>query len=146
MAEAIPSDFWASKRRIEARRKGLALAVIVVLSLIMVIPLAWMVAISLKESTNVFRLPPWNVDWRWLNYVEAWYPYGQPTATGNAWTDFINAFTEKESFWWYLSNTLFITSLSVVGAVFSASLVAFGFARLKFPFRDTLFVIVIGTM
>jgi multiple sugar transport system permease protein len=110
------------------------------------IPLAWMVAISLKESTNVFKLPPWNVDWRWLNYIEAWYPYGQPTPTGDWWNDLIAAFIEKESFWWYLGNTLFITAFSVTGAVLSAALVAFGFARLKFPFRDTLFVMVIGTM
>jgi multiple sugar transport system permease protein len=140
------SDFWASKRRIESVRKGTALVVIVLLSIVMVIPLAWMVAISLKESTNVFRLPPWNVDWRWANYVEAWYPYGQPLATGDWFKDLLAAFTEKESFWWYLGNTLVITSLSVAGTVFSASLVAFGFARLKFPYRNTLFIIVIGTM
>ncbi len=100
MAEKQMNDFWASKRRIETFRKSVALAVIVVLSLVMVIPLAWMVAISLKESTNVFRLPPWNVDWRWMNYVEAWYPYGQPTPTGDWWVDLLASFTEKESFWW----------------------------------------------
>ena len=142
----VQSDFWASKRRIEAFRKGLALAVIVVLSTVMIIPLAWMVAISLKDATNVFKLPPWDVDWRWSNYVAAWYPYGRPIATGDWWKDLIASFVEKESFWWYLGNTLFITAMTTAGVVMTASLVAFGFARLKFPMRDTLFIIVIGTM
>ena len=56
-------DFWASKRRIESFRKGLALVVIIVLSIIMIVPLAWMVAISLKDEVNVFKLPPWK-PWR----------------------------------------------------------------------------------
>lgn len=140
------NDFWASKRRLEAFRKGLALAVILVLSITMIIPLAWMVAISLKNPENVFQLPPWNVDWKWANYVSAWYPFGQPTYTGDFFADIQIMLFEKESFWWYLWNTLVVTSLTVLGVVLSSALVAFGFARLKFPFRDSMFIIVIATM
>ncbi len=46
----------------------------------------------------------------------------------------------------YLKNTLIITILSVIGAVFSSSIVAYAFARMRFPFRDTLFGLVLATM
>jgi multiple sugar transport system permease protein len=143
---AQSNDFWASKKRIDALRKGIALVVILALSITMIIPLAWMVAISLKEPANVFQLPPWNVDWKWANYVGAWYPFGQPAKTGDFWADLQAVFVEKESFWWYLWNTLVVTSLSVLGVMLSSAVVAFGFARLRFPFRDSMFIIVIATM
>jgi multiple sugar transport system permease protein len=55
-------------------------------------------------------------------------------------------FFELESFWWYLWNTVVVTGLSVLGMVLSSSLVAFGFARLRFPGRGPLFVLMIATM
>lgn len=142
----VNNDFWASKRRIEALRKGIALVTILVLSVTMVVPLLWMVAISLKAPENVFQLPPWSVDWKWSNYIDAWYPFGRPHYTGNWWADVQAMLFEKESFWWYLWNTLVVTGLSVTGALLSSAVVAFGFARLKFPYRNSLFIIVIGTM
>jgi len=45
-----------------------------------------------------------------------------------------------------LWNTVFVTILVIVGTVFSSSLVAFAFARLKWPGRDLLFVIMLATM
>lgn len=139
-------DFWASKRRLENLRKGIALAVILVLSVTMILPLAWMVAISLKLPENVFQLPPWSVDWKWMNYVNAWYPFGHPDLTGHYWADIKALLFERESFWWYTWNTLVVTGLSVAGVMVSSAAVAFGFARLRFPMRDALFIIVIGTM
>ena len=46
----------------------------------------------------------------------------------------------------YLQNTLFLCAMNVIGAVFSSAVIAYGFARLKFPGRDTLFLIMIATM
>ncbi len=43
-------------------------------------------------------------------------------------------------------NTLIIASLGTIGAVLSAILVAYGFARFRFPFRDLLFIVLIGTI
>src|SRR5665213_2008165 len=97
--ETVKLDFWASKRRLDVLRKGVALAAILVLSISMVIPLLWMLAISLKDAQNVFQLPPWRVDWRWSNYVDAWYPYGQPATTGVFWDDVRALLFDKESFW-----------------------------------------------
>lgn len=46
----------------------------------------------------------------------------------------------------YLKNTLIIVVLSVIGTLLSASLVAYGFSRLRFPGRELLFKILLATM
>jgi multiple sugar transport system permease protein len=46
----------------------------------------------------------------------------------------------------YLRNTVFLVVMNVVGTVLSCSLVAYGFARLRFPGRDVLFNVMLSTM
>ncbi|RYG24442.1 carbohydrate ABC transporter permease [bacterium] len=46
----------------------------------------------------------------------------------------------------YLKNTLILAVLCVVGTLLSSSLVAYGFARLRFPGRDLLFKALLATM
>ena len=46
----------------------------------------------------------------------------------------------------YVRNTSLITAASIVGALASSSIVAFGFARLRFPGRDALFLILLATI
>ncbi|MEQ1934624.1 MAG: carbohydrate ABC transporter permease, partial [Fimbriimonadaceae bacterium] len=48
--------------------------------------------------------------------------------------------------WVYLRNTLVIVIFSVVGTILSSSLVAYAFSRLRFPGRDHLFKLLLGTM
>lgn len=45
-----------------------------------------------------------------------------------------------------LWNTVYVTLLVIVGTIFSSSLVAFSFARLRWPGRDVLFVVLLATM
>jgi len=45
-----------------------------------------------------------------------------------------------------LWNTIYVTLLVILGTVLSSSLVAFSFARLRWPGRDVLFVVLIATM
>lgn len=45
-----------------------------------------------------------------------------------------------------LANTLYITALSIIGLLFSSSLAAYAFARLRWPGRDVLFVVLLATM
>ncbi len=45
-----------------------------------------------------------------------------------------------------LWNTVFVTLMSMVATVLSSSLVAFSFARLRWPARDLLFVVMLATM
>jgi ABC-type glycerol-3-phosphate transport system permease component len=53
---------------------------------------------------------------------------------------------ESTGFLLYLRNSFMISLLAVLGQVFASSLVAYGFARLNFRGRDTLFVLVLATM
>lgn len=46
----------------------------------------------------------------------------------------------------YLKNTLILVVLTVIGTLLSSSLVAYGFARLRFPGRDLLFKVLLSTM
>ena len=46
----------------------------------------------------------------------------------------------------YFFNTLLVVVLSTVGVLFSASFVAFGFCKIKFPGRNVVFMIVLATM
>jgi multiple sugar transport system permease protein len=50
------------------------------------------------------------------------------------------------SFWVFLGNTLTVCGLSVIGSVLSNALVAYGFARLKWPGRDWFFALTLATM
>ena len=91
------------------------------------IPFLWMLSSSFKELPQIFIYPP-----KWIpnpirpeNYIEALAKMNFPVA---------------------LKNTLTITVLCLIGQVGSASLVAYGFARLRFPGRDFLFMLVLSTM
>lgn len=46
----------------------------------------------------------------------------------------------------YLTNTLKVTLFSIIGTLLTASMVAFSFARLRWPGRDGLFVLLLATM
>ena len=46
----------------------------------------------------------------------------------------------------YIKNTIILCFFNVLGAIFSCSLVAYGFARIKFSGRDTLFFLMLATM
>jgi multiple sugar transport system permease protein len=53
---------------------------------------------------------------------------------------------QKIDFMRLLANTLFYALTGMVGTVISSSLVAYGFARFRFPFRNVLFTILIATI
>ncbi len=46
----------------------------------------------------------------------------------------------------FLTNTLWLSGITVLGTILSGSLVAFSFARLRWPGRDILFVVLLSTM
>jgi multiple sugar transport system permease protein len=101
--------------------------VLIIASFFFMIPFIWMVSTSLKPLTQVFTFPP---EWipkpvMWSNYIDA--------------MNYIPFFT-------YLKNTIIITVLSTVGAVISCPMVAYSFAKLKWPGKNILFIITIGVM
>lgn len=70
----------------------------------------------------------------WENYVEAWK--GPEASFGE----------ESTGFLLFMRNSFFIAILAVIGEVFMGSLVAYGFARMKFKGREGLFVLLLATM
>ena len=82
--------------------------------------------------TAVQRLAP-----RWANYREALA--GPEAAAGNVAGDAVG-------FGRFLGNSLFVSIAAVIGQCLTASMVAFAFARLRFPGRDLLFVVLLATL
>ncbi|MGQ9524625.1 MAG: carbohydrate ABC transporter permease [Armatimonadota bacterium] len=80
---------------------------------------------SRDEFEKVKRFAP-----VWRNYTEALAFLPEETRHGAV----------------YLFNTVLVTVLNIIGITFSSSLVAFSFARLRWPGRDILFVIMLSTM
>jgi len=80
------------------------------------------------------------IEWqgRWRTLEQAW-----------TFSPMIENFTtvwEQLNFPRLLLNTIGIATLSTIGAVVSSTLVAYGFARFRFPFRNSLFAILIATI
>lgn len=96
-------------------------------AVIFIMPLIWMISTSLKPDHQLYNIPiiwiPEEFDWQ--NYSDGWRVLPFPT------------------FYW---NTIYVTTLNIIGLVFSSSLVAFGFARIRFWGRDTIFIILLMTM
>jgi ABC-type glycerol-3-phosphate transport system permease component len=105
----------------------IALVLLTAGAVVILIPFAWMLSTSLKPAEDVWLLPP------------QWIP---PELH---WENFTNALTIMP-FFRYTLNTLIITIACIIGTLLSASLVAYGFARLRFPGRDILFFLLLSTM
>ncbi len=97
------------------------------LALLFMIPLLWMFSTSLKTRQEIFAWPP---DWiptvpQWSNYASAFEKY--PLAR-------------------FMLNSAFLVVANTVGELFSVPLIAFAFARLNFPGKRILFVLMLSTM
>ncbi len=78
----------------------------------------------------------WEGSWRALERPWQWHP---------AWSNYVDAW-QKIDFPVLFRNTLAIALIGLVGTVISSTLVAYGFARFRFPGRDLLFTLLISTI
>jgi multiple sugar transport system permease protein len=101
--------------------------VLIALSATFLVPLIWLITSSLKTEAQILKFPP---EWIPNPITIENYPKG---------LTFI-------PFWRYLLNTSTICAAAVLGTIISCSLVAYGLARLRWPGRNLLFYIIIGTM
>ncbi|MEZ6192571.1 MAG: carbohydrate ABC transporter permease [Phycisphaerales bacterium] len=62
------------------------------------------------------------------------------------WENFGKAIRAMKLFPTYLKNTIILCVLTVIGTVCSSTLVAYGFARIEWPGRDKVFLVVLATM
>jgi len=105
----------------------LAYAGLIAGSFLFILPFVWLLSSSVKTTAEIFVYPPRWIpsEWHWENYRNAvsFIPFAR-----------------------YLWNTVVVCTWNVAGSVFSASLVAYGFSRIRWRGRDTLFYVMLGTM
>jgi len=89
-------------------------------------PFVWMILTSLKSYSEATIGTFWPRVWLWSNYPQAW--------------DAMKFFPR------YLENSVFIALATVLGVLVTSSLAGYAFARMRFPGRDALFVLVLFTM
>ena len=100
---------------------------LVVLAALYLLPFVWMVSTSFKTEPQSIASPPVVIP--------------SPIVL-----DAFPAAIEKMNFLGALGNTLFYAVTAMIGTLVSCSLVAYGFAIVKWPGRDIVFVIVLATM
>ena len=108
--------------------------VLIALSAIFVIPLLWMISTSLKTIGQTTVLPP-----VWIPHPVKWHNYSEAVMYGSDKLHYI-------PFLIYGRNTLLISLLAVAGTVCSNSLVAYAFARMKWPGRDLFFAVTLAVL
>ena len=110
-----------------AWRNAIIYVVLIVGAVFFLTPFAWMVSTSLKADEQVFSIPP-----QWIPIPVMWSNYQR--------------LLTEIPFLRYLGNTVFVTVLSVTFYVASSAVVAYGFAKLRFPGRELLFYCLLATM
>ncbi|MGN7970787.1 carbohydrate ABC transporter permease [Microbacterium sp. 22296] len=93
----------------------------------LLMPFFWMVMSSLKSANEVFSIPlTWIPEtFVWQNYVDIW---------------------SQSNILTWIRNTLFLSVVVTALQVLTGSFAAYGFARIRFPGRDVLFLLYIGTI
>ncbi len=71
------------------------------------------------------------------NRLQAWW--------GKLWRNYRAAF-KFIPFWRYVATSAFLVILNIMGTLFSSSLVAYAFARLRWPGRDLCFMLLLATL
>ena len=106
-----------------------ALAVLLLVGVVMVYPLLWLFLATFKDNAEIFgKLSFWPEKFSFDAYVKGWKGIGQFT-----YTDF------------YL-NTFKLVVPSVLLTVASTGIVAYGFARFKFPGKKPLFALMLSCL
>lgn len=98
-----------------------------VFGLLFALPLYWLIISSLKEQSDIFKVPPtlFPLNPRWMNFPDV---------------------LEVIPFFTYLRNTLLYVLFATIGSLLSNTVIAYGFARLRWPGRDYVFILVLATM
>ena len=120
----------ARPRRTGTRRrlpfaKSFVTFLLLPLCALMVFPFVWLVLTSLRPRNSVFSGPFFPDSFTGAAYGTAWTSIGFPL-----------------HFW----NSLWITSATVLGVTVFATLSGYAFAKLDFPFKNTLYLLLLTTL
>lgn len=111
----------------ERRRNRIAFIILLVGLFAMLFPFFWMILSAFKTQADVYSYPP------------KWLP--------SSWSldNFARVF-KMVPFGRYYFNSILVTTLSTVGQIFVSILAAYSLARLRFPFKNLIFMFVVATM
>jgi multiple sugar transport system permease protein len=127
--ETVPALLLGARRRAWRRRLGRLRDELwpLLVALLFMLPFLVMATTSFKTEDDTFSLPPrlWPRQWVLDNYARVF---------------------DAMPFWRYLGNTVFLALAAVVGTLFSCPLVAYSLAKVPWPGRHLLFIVVISTM
>ena len=87
---------------------------------------------EIQQGTTKIAEPVMAISFRWQNFPDAMNRGSRPSVGA--------------SFWVYFRNSLIIAFFAILGTLLSNAPVAYAFARIKFPGRDLLFILVLATM
>ena len=102
-------------------------ALLIIAAAFLLVPFFWMIMSSLKKNLEVFAIP---IRWipevfQWQNYVDIWTKAAMGT---------------------WLKNTVILSVVVTFLQVLTGSFAAYGFARVRFPGRDVLFLAYVATI
>ena len=119
---------WSKSTTTQRRLRNLLAYTLLAVGFVwFIFPLFWVIMSSLKTYADFNQIPA-------RLFPSALYLGNYPSAWNSV------------PFGRYFTNTTIIVSLSVVGELISASLVGYGFSRLKFWGRNFLFMVLLSTM
>ena len=120
----------ATGPRSDPQRLILTIA-LVTLALLWLVPVVWVLVTSLKLSENIVRLPPEWIPWPATasHYHEVLFSSSRTARIGRAFL-----------------NSLVVSIGTVILVVTTAAMAAYPLARMRFPGRDLVFVILVGSL
>jgi multiple sugar transport system permease protein len=113
-------------------RQGWALTLaLLALAVLWLSPIAWVVVTSLKPSADIIRLPPEWIPWpaTLTHYHEVLLGSSRTARIGRA-----------------FANSLVVATGSVLVVLATSAMAAYPLARMRFPGRDLLFVVLVGSL
>lgn len=110
-----------------ASQKVIPRVFLIFMCAVFLLPFYWMIATAVKSNVELAAYPPTLIPEEpiWSNFKRA---------------------TQAFPFWRYAANTTFITGLSILGAIVSNTIIAYGFSRIEWPGRDKVFFFVLATV
>ena len=103
----------------------LSFSLLLVMSLVTVYPFVWMVLTSLRERSTIYSGKFIPEHFIFTNYPQAWV---------------------QTQFGVHLLNSIIITGCSLAGIVFLSTTAGYAFAKLKFPFKNIIYILLLSTM
>lgn len=128
----LPNSAAATRDSVASRRRSrvntwVLYAILVIVSIPFIYPTVWMIFSAFKPTSEIFSQPPTLLPTNW-------------TLDG-----FAKIFTTQPFLQQY-GNSLYIAVIVTAGSLVVSGLAGYAFARMRFPFRNALFVILLASM